>query len=103
MSAVRIGASDQRAPEPDIGDEREGEIAADRQEPAMGEIDHPGQIENERQAERHQRIERADDETVEDVEEDKLCHTARYHRRPRDHATILCRRGAVTIPGHRCL
>ena len=63
---------DQRAPEAEIGHQRIGEIGADRQEAAMGEIDHAGQVEDERQAERHQRIERADDETVEHVEEDEL-------------------------------
>ena len=40
----------------------------------MGEIDHAGEIEDQRQAERHERIERADDQAVEDVEQDKLCH-----------------------------
>ena len=65
----------QGAPKADIGDHGEGEIAADRQEAAMGEIDHPGQIEDERQAERHQRIERADDQAVKDIEENELRHT----------------------------
>ena len=67
---------DQGPPKSDIGDHREGEIAADREKPAMGEIDHPGQVEDERQAERHQRIERADDQAIENVEQDDLCHVA---------------------------
>ena len=67
---------DQRAPEADIGDQRVGEIAADREEAAMGEIDHARQIEDQRQPERHQRVERADDQAVEDVEQNKLCHHA---------------------------
>ena len=34
---------DERAPEADIGDERVGEVAADRQETAMREIDDPAE------------------------------------------------------------
>ena len=42
----------------------------------MGEIDHARQVENERKAERHQRIERANDEAIEDVVENELRHRA---------------------------
>src|SRR5208282_2643206 len=66
----------QRAPEAEIGYQRVGEIAADRQEAAMGKIDHPRQVEDQRQSERHQRIERADDEAVDHVENKQLRHAA---------------------------
>ena len=38
----------------------------------MGEIDDPRQIENERQPERHQRVEGANDEAIEDIEQNDL-------------------------------
>jgi len=65
----------QRTPEAHIGNERVGEIAADGEKSAMGEIDDAGQVEDQRQPKRHQRIKRADDEPVEDVEQQQLCHT----------------------------
>ena len=65
---------DQRAPEPDIGDQRVGDIGTDGQKPAMGEIDHARQVEDERQAKRHQGIERADDQAVENVEQNSCGH-----------------------------
>ena len=40
----------------------------------MGEIDHAAEIQDQRQAERHQRIEGADDQAVEQIEEDELRH-----------------------------
>ena len=64
----------QRAPEADIGRDRVGDIAADDEKSAMGEIDDVAQVEDERQAERHQHIERADDQPVGDVEEQQLGH-----------------------------
>jgi hypothetical protein len=48
------GRDDQRAPEADKGNEREGQIGAERQKSAVGEIDDPAQVEDQRQAERHQ-------------------------------------------------
>ena len=44
------------------------------EEAAMREVDHAGQIENERQAERHQAVEGADDQPVERVVENELRH-----------------------------
>ncbi len=64
----------QRAPEADIGRDRIGDVSADDEKPAVGEIDHVAQVEDQRQAERHQRIECADDQPVGDVEEQKLRH-----------------------------
>ena len=63
------GRRHQRTPEAEIGRHRIGEITADRQETAMGEIDHAGQVEDQRQAQRHQRIECADDQPVKDIEQ----------------------------------
>jgi hypothetical protein len=40
----------------------------------MSEIDDVAQVENERQAERHEHVERADDQPIRDVEEQKLGH-----------------------------
>jgi len=40
----------------------------------MGKIDDVAQIENEREAERHQYVERADDEPVGDVEQEEQRH-----------------------------
>jgi hypothetical protein len=40
----------------------------------MGEVDHIAQVEDERQAERHQHVEGADDQPVGDVEEEELRH-----------------------------
>ena len=40
----------------------------------MGEVDHIAQIEDEREAKRHQHIECADDQPIGDVEEDQLGH-----------------------------
>ena len=74
MSAVSERRDQQRAPEADIGRERVGEIAADDQEAAMREVDDVAQVEDQRQAERHQHIERADDQAVGDVEEEELEH-----------------------------
>jgi hypothetical protein len=59
----------QRAPEADIGRDRVGDVTADDEEAAMGKVDHVAQIEDERQAERHQHIKGTDDEPVGDVEE----------------------------------
>ena len=44
----------------------------------MGEIDDAAEVEDQRQAERHQRVECADDQAVEDVEEDDLGHAQRF-------------------------
>ena len=66
----------QRAPEADIGRDRIGDVAADDEKSAMGEIDDVAQIENERKAERHQHIEGADDEPVGDVKQEKLRHNS---------------------------
>ena len=64
----------ERAPEADIGGDGIGDVAADDEKAAMGEIDDVAQIEDQRQAERHQHIERADDQPVGDVKQEKLCH-----------------------------
>ena len=74
---------DQRAPEADIGDERVGEIGAKRQKSAMGEIDDAAEVEDQRQAKRHQRVERPDDQAVEDVEQDDLGHAIGFVARSR--------------------
>ena len=71
----RQGRGDQQpAPEADIGRDRIGDIAADNEKSAMSEIDDVAQVENERQAERHEHVERADDQPIRDVEEQKLGH-----------------------------
>ena len=85
----------QRAPEAQIGNERVGEITADGEKAAMGEIDDAGQVEDQRQPKRHQRVERADDEAVEDIEQHQLCHTQTTSSPPADHA---CRRGRAGDP-----
>ena len=57
----------------------------------MSEIDHPGQIEDERQAERHERIESADNQAIEDIEENELCHTQdniKIFRLPRHNTAV---------------
>ncbi len=36
----------------------------------MGEVDHVAQVENERQAKRHQHVKRTDDQPVGDVEKE---------------------------------
>ena len=69
---------DQRAPESDIRDQGVGEIGAERQKSAMGEIDDAAQVEDERQAKRHQRVERTDDQAIEDVEQDDLSHASGF-------------------------
>jgi hypothetical protein len=40
----------------------------------MGKVDDSRQVENERKADRHQRVERSDDQAVGDVEESELEH-----------------------------
>jgi hypothetical protein len=40
----------------------------------MREVDNAGKIENQRQTKRHQRVERANDEAIEEVEKEKLGH-----------------------------
>ena len=40
----------------------------------MGEIDDAGQVENEGEAERHERVERTDDQAVERIKENELRH-----------------------------
>ena len=67
---------DQRAPKTDIGNQRVGEIRAERQKSAVGEVDDPAEVEDQRQAKRHQGVERADDQAVEDVEKDNLAHAS---------------------------
>ena len=89
------GCDRKRAPEAEIGREREGEIGPDRQEAAMGEIDDARQIENERKAERHQRIERANDEAIEDVVENELRHRACRAPRVGERPLALAQAGKV--------
>ena len=57
-----------------IDDELIGDVAAERQEAAVREVDDAGQVEDQRQAEGHQGVERADDQAVEDVKKDQLQH-----------------------------
>src|SRR5262249_4291599 len=64
----------QRAPEPYIGRDRVGDVAADHQKSAMGKIDDVAQVENEREAQRHEHVEGTYDEAVRDVEEQELRH-----------------------------
>jgi hypothetical protein len=64
----------QRAPIAERRRQRVGKIAAERQEIAVGEIDDIAEIEDERQAERHQHVERADDQPVGHVEQYDLRH-----------------------------
>ena len=47
----------------------------------MGEVDDAAEIEDQRQAKRHQRIERPDDQAVEDVEQDDLGHALMFAAR----------------------
>src|SRR5262249_27107720 len=68
------GRSDQRAPESQIGLERVGDIAADDQKAAMRKVDDVREIEDERQAQRHQHIEGANDQAIDDVKQEKLGH-----------------------------
>jgi hypothetical protein len=56
----------------------------------MGEIDDARQVEDERQPERHQRIERADDEPVEDVETAAAASCG-------DHEVVATRGGQETV------
>ena len=53
----------------------------------MGEIDHARQVEDQRQPQRHQRIERADDQAVEDVEEKQLRHADQITKSPSTHSS----------------
>ena len=76
MNATRKGETTSAPQNPRYGNQRVGEIAADRQKSAMGEVDDPRQVQDQRQTERHQRVERADDQPVEDVEEQQLRHAA---------------------------
>ena len=64
----------QRAPEADVGCDRVRDVAADDEEAAMSEVDDIAEIENQRQPERHQHVKRTDDQSVRDVEEEKLGH-----------------------------
>src|SRR4029077_378522 len=58
----------------DIGNQRVGQISAERQKSTVSEVDHSAEVEDQRQAKRHQGIERADDQAVEDVKKDNLAH-----------------------------
>ena len=94
--------NDQRAPKTDIGDQRVGQIGAERQKSAVGEIDDPAEVEDQRQAKRHQGVERADDQAVEDVEKDDLAHASVFAgRRNRAAANSpLLLAGSSRWPGH---
>src|SRR6185503_4131252 len=65
---------DETAPEAEIGSYAVGEIGAEREEAAMGEIDDTAEIEDQRQAQGHQGVERANDQPVQDIEQDYLGH-----------------------------
>src|SRR5262249_49235611 len=64
----------QRTPKADVWRDRVSDVAADDEEAAVGKVDDVAQIENERQAQRHQHVEGADDQHVRDVEKEKLGH-----------------------------
>src|SRR5581483_8137927 len=64
----------ERAPKTEIRRQRVGKIAADHQKSAMREVNDAGKVENKRQPDRHQRVERADDEAIRDVEQNELRH-----------------------------
>ena len=51
----------------------------------MSEIDDSAQVEDERQAKRHQRIESSDDQAIEDIEKDDLTHAVTAARRGQQH------------------
>ena len=60
----------------------------------MREIDDAAEVEDKRKAERHQRVEGADDQPVEDIEQDELRHLARQP------AADFFRGRAVCAPSH---
>src|SRR5262249_35542165 len=72
------GCNQQRTPETDERCDGEGDIAADDEKTAVREIDDIAQVEDERQTERHQDVERPYDEPVGDIEEHELCHGAGF-------------------------
>src|SRR4029077_14895568 len=65
------GRYQQRAPEAEIGREREGEIAADGEEVAVREIHHVAEIDNQREAKRHKHVKSTNDQPVGEVEQDE--------------------------------
>ena len=67
---------DERAPEPEVGRERVREVGADDEEAAVRHVDHRVEAQDQREPERHQRVEDALDQPVECVEQQKL------HARP---------------------
>ncbi len=64
----------ERAPEADIGRQHEGKIATECQKIAVREIDDVAEVEDQGEAQRHQHVERAEDQPVGDVEQDELQH-----------------------------
>src|SRR5204863_5827198 len=54
----------QRAPKPHIRRDAVGNVTADDEEPAVGEIYHVAEVENEREAKRHENVKGADDQAV---------------------------------------
>ena len=59
-----------------IGDRRPADIGADRVDRAMREIDQIGDAEDQRETDRQQRVDVADDEAVDGVVEAKEAQTA---------------------------
>ena len=82
--AVSERRQQQRTPEADIGRDRVGDVAADDEKSAVGEIDDVAQIEDQREAERHQHVEGTDDKPVGDVEQEKLRHKSPDENKPFD-------------------
>ncbi len=75
------GGHYQRAPEPDVRREHERDVSAQREEIAVREVDDVGEVEDQRQAQRHQHVESADDEAVRHIEQYKLQHRAPFDGR----------------------
>src|SRR6185312_12128234 len=67
---------EQGTPEADERHQRISQIRADREKSAVSEVDYPAQIQNQREAKRHQCVKGADDQAVEDVEQQYLRHGA---------------------------
>jgi hypothetical protein len=64
----------QRAPEADIRRQHVGDVAADGEEVAMREVHHVAEVDDQRQAERHQHVEDANDQPVGEIEQNELQH-----------------------------
>ena len=87
----------QRAPEADRRRQHECEIAAQSQEVAMREVDDVAEVQDQRKTERHQHVERTDDQPIGYIEQDDLQHEPRSLAAPvRDGPAAKRRRGSRT-------